>query len=306
LIVDVSRFLGVPLAQADRYITRKRGDEVKRGAIVAERRTGLGLQSKIARAPAAGTIIATGEGRVLIETSREPIELRAGIPGTVAHHIAGVGVVVETTGALIQGVWGTGGHDFGVMQVLTEERHERLRAEAVSVSNRGAMLVAGRGADAETLRRAAEFHVKGLVLGSLDPDLIDLARSLEYPLMITEGFGDQPMAAPTFTLLKTNTGREAALDARPADRMEGTRPELVIPLPAPAESPSLPAEGEALKVGKRVRALRAPYAGAVGSVARLLDTQTVLPSGVRAPAAQIELEDGGLAIIPFANLEILE
>jgi len=305
VIVDVGRFLGVPALQADRYITRKKGEEVKRGTVIAERRTTMGLQSKVARSPAAGTIIATGEGRVIIESAHETVELHAGIPGLVANVTPGLGVVVETSGALVQGVWGTGGQEFGVMHVLSEERDETLPADKLTVSFRGAIVVGGRGIDSEGLRRAREYHLKGLVLGSLDPALIEEVRGLGIPVVLVEGFGDRPMSAPAFTLLKTNAGREAALDGRPADRMEGVRPEVVIPLPAPSRMPPLPVVGEALAPDKRVRALRAPYAGAVGTVVRVLEHPALLPSGLRAQAARVELDGIGPAIIPFANLEIL-
>jgi hypothetical protein len=305
VIVDVGRFLGVPGVQADRYLTRKRGEEVKRGAVLAERRATMGLQSKVARSPAAGMIIATGEGRVIIETTHEVVELHAGIPGTVANVTPGLGVVVETSGALVQGVWGTGGQEYGVMHVLSEERDERLPAENITVSNRGTIVVSGRGIDSEGLRRAREYHLKGLVLGSLDPEMLDEIRELGCAVVVIDGFGDRPMSAPAFTLLKTNAGREVALDARLPDRAEGIRPEVVIPLPSGAHMPPLPVVGEALAPNKRVRALRAPYTGAVGTVTRLLNHPVLLPSGLRAQAARVELEGIGPAVIPFANLEIL-
>jgi hypothetical protein len=305
-IVDIGRFLGVPAVQADRFITRKRGDEVKRGAVLAERRTTLGLQSKVARAPAAGTVVATGEGRVVIETALQTIELHAGFPGLVANVTPGLGAVVETSGALVQGVWGSGGHDFGVMQVLSDERDEPLRAESITVSHRGTIIVGGRGIDAEGLRKLREYHVKGLVLGSLDSDLMDEVGALGCPVVLIEGFGDRPMAGPAFTLLKTNAGREAAIDARPADRVEGVRPEVIIPLPSASRMPPLPVEGEPVQIGKRVRGLRAPHTGAVGTVIRMLEHPALTPSGVRAPAARVDLDGIGPAVIPLANLEILE
>ncbi|MBI3763675.1 MAG: hypothetical protein HY260_17670 [Chloroflexi bacterium] len=305
-VVDVGRFLGLPASKVDRYVTRKPGDDVKRGTLVAARHTALGLQSKVARAPGAGTVVSTTGGRVVIEAPREALEVRAGIPGVVVSLNPGLGVMVETAGALIQGVWGSGGLDFCVMHVLAETRNDPLRAEAVTVSHRGAIVIAGGGADAEALRKAGANRVKGIVLGSLDPDLVPLARSLDCPVMITDGFGHLAMSAPAFALIKSNAGREAALDAKPADRFEGWQPEMVIPLPAPSQSPPLPPEGEPLLPGKRVRALRAPYAGAVGTINALLEEDVEMPSGVRAPAARVDLKDIGPATIPFANLEILE
>jgi hypothetical protein len=181
-----------------------------------------------------------------------------------------------------------------------------LKAEAITVSNRGVIVVGGRGVDAEGLRRLREYHVKGLVLGSLSPDLLADVRGLGFPVILTEGFGDRPMSSPAFTLLKTNTGREIALDARPTDRVEGARPEVIIPLPSSAQLPPVPAEGEALRAGKRVRGLRGPSAGSVGTVIKVLEYPALLPSGVRAPAARVDFEGAGPAVVALANLEILE
>ena len=215
-------------------------------------------------------------------------------------------MVIETTGALIQGMWGSGKQDFGVLHVLTERRELSLRPEMITVSHRGVVLCGGRSADAETLQKAEASKVRGLIVGSLDPDLVGLVRGLSYPVIVTEGFGDAPMAAPIFTLLQTNAGRETAVDAMPADRWEGRRPEIVIPLPATSQSPPSPAEGEPLGPNKRVRVLRAPYAGVTGVVQAVLEERAILANGLRAQAARVELEEIGPIVAPVANLEIIE
>lgn len=304
-LLDVAHALRVSPAAADRLVLRRDGERVKKGEVIAIRR---GLRRRQVRSPVSGTLIASGGGRVLIAASGKPLELRAGMPGTVVGLTEGLGVTIEATGALVQGVWGSGGQDLAVLRLLGETRDTPLTADLLDVGReRGAIVVAGLDADEAALRKAAEIRVRGMVLASLSSDLIGLARRLPFPVMITEGFGRRPMAEPVFTLLRTSAGREAALDARPADRFEGWRPELVIPLPAQLQSPPTPAEGLPLAAGRRVRVLRALHGGAVGKVQRLLPRPQKLPGGVRSLVAQVELEGGlGSTLEAFANLEILD
>jgi hypothetical protein len=54
----------------------------------------------------------------------------------------------------------------------------------------------------------------------------------------------------------------------------------------------------------QVRGLRAPYAGAIGTVMGLPALPQVVESGSRLPVAEVELlDDGKLVRIPQVNLE---
>jgi len=78
----------------------------------------------------------------------------------------------------------------------------------------------------------------------------------------------------------------------------------VIPLPASAETGS-PRETVEFAPGMRVLVVRAPFAGKVGILTALQQGMSVLQNGIKAPVAEIDLEDGDHVVVPLANLEAL-
>jgi len=149
--------------------------------------------------------------------------------------------------------------------------------------------------------------VRGLILGSMSASLIRIARSLSFPVLVVEGFGKQIMSSHAWTLLADHNGREAFVDARPPDRWESRRPEVIIPLPPSGGMPPVPSDGQPLTESKRVRLLRAPHAGAIGTVQHILPRTHVFPCGLQCHAARVEIEgQDEEVIVPVANLEIFE
>lgn len=299
LLLDVARGLGMPAGRADEHLAVKAGTQVTEGDVLAGP---VGLTRRVVRAPRSGRVVLAGSGQVLIELQSKPFTLKAGIPGEVVGLVGERGVVVETTGALIQGVWGNGQINAGVMYCLAKEPGHVLTADQLDISYRGGILVGGICVDKEVLINAEEMVLRGLVLSSLDPALIPLARGLSLPICLLEGFGRRPFNSAAFKLLSTNEQREAALNAEPWDPFTGTRPELVIPLPASGAPPAQ--DVGFFTSGQQVHILRAPHAGKLGTFIKARGS-IVLPSGVRAAAAEVRLEDGASAVIPLANLEIL-
>jgi hypothetical protein len=51
-------------------------------------------------------------------------------------------VIIQTTGALIQGVWGNGRVDYGLLQVLARSAEEEFRPDRIDVSE-GAVVMGG-------------------------------------------------------------------------------------------------------------------------------------------------------------------
>ncbi len=309
-LVDFAAGLGLPPDRATRYLALDPGEEVVEGKPIAGP---VGLIQKRVLAPAAGRVLFAEHGKLLLELVAEQMELRAGIPGTVVRVEPGEGVTIETPGALIQGIWGNGKEGWGTLQAITYGPSEELNPEGMDASLSGVVAAAGACSSAGTLEAAARHRLAGLVLGTLSVGLREAAAALGIPILLTDGFRAQPgsggapagMNPLAFELLKSNSGREAAVDARPLDRRTGHYPEVVIPLPDPGNA-TAPKVGEGLAVGRRVRGLRAPYQGRVGIVTALPDGRRKLPSGVRALTAEIQLAEGERVLAPVANLEILE
>lgn len=300
-LIDVARALEVSPEAADRLIRCKAGEVLKAGAEIA---AGRGLFPKRVTAPRDGRVIVAGGGQVLMETGESKFELKAGLPGTVVEIIPNRGVVVQTTGALVQGAWGNGRLDSGLLVNVAEGPGWVLTAARLDVSLRGSILMAGMVQQAETLKAAAELPVRGLILASLSPSLIQTAREMKYPIMLTDGIGSLPMNAAAYKLLSTNAKRDITLNAEAHDRYSGARPEAIVQLPVFSEA-APPKTFAELEIGRQVRLRRPPAAGQVGTLAALLPGLTVLPSGLRAPAAEIKLENGESVIAPLVNLEVV-
>ncbi len=299
--LDVARILGLSPDEADRLIRCKAGDQLPADAIVAK---GRGLDPKTVRAPRESRVVAAGGGQVLLESGESRMELRAGLSGVVTQVIPDRGVEIQTTGALIQGVWGNGRVETGVMINLADKPDSVLTVSRLDASMRGSILVVGQVREEEVLRAAADLPARGLILASLDPTLIGAAREVRYPIVLTDGFGTLPMNAAAHRLITTNGRREATLNAEGYDRYSGTRPEIIIPLPAPTP-PAVPHDVEAFAPGQTVRLRRQPAAGQVATLMSLYNGLATFPSGLRAAAAEVKLENGEQLLVPLVNLEVV-
>jgi hypothetical protein len=301
LLLDVARMFGVSANAADKMIRVKEGDRVMQGALVAE---SGGLIPRSIKASRAGRVMIAGSGQILMEVGDTRIELRAGLPGVVTQVLPERGVIIRTAGALIQGVWGNGRIDNGLMVSLLEKPDEVLSADRLDVSLRGSVILGGHVRDMDTLRAAAELPVRGLILSSLLSPLIVPAYQMRYPIIVMDGFGAMPMNSASFRLLTTNNKREVTVNAEHFDRYNGNRPEVIIPLPVSTE-PAEPNTFEAFTVGQTLRLRRPPNAGMIGTLSNLPAGLSLLPSGLRARAAEVKLENGETLLVPLVNLEVV-
>ena len=301
VLLDVARLLRVSPNVADRLVKCKVDDELAAGVEIA---VGKGLFPRSVRAPREGRVVAVGGGQVLMEVGQSKVELRAGIPGTIVEILPNRGAVIQTAGALIQGVWGNGRIDSGLLVNLAEKPDGILTVGKLDISLRGSIILAGMVKDADTLQAAADLPVRGLILSSLFPSLIQKAREMRYPIMVTDGFGSLPMNSAAYKLLSTNAKREVTVNAEIFDRYSGARPEVIIPLPISSNPPS-PREVETFAPGLQVRMRRPPFMGMIGSIVSVKPGLSVLPSGLRAPAAEVKLENDQTVVAPLVNLEVV-
>lgn len=301
VLLDVARTFGVSPNAADRLIKVKEGDRLTANALVAE---SGGLISRSIKAPRPGRVMVAGSGQVLMEVGDTRIELRAGLPGVVTDVLPERGVVIRTAGALVQGVWGNGRIDNGLMISLLEKPDDVLTADRLDVSLRGSVILGGQVRDAETLKIAAELPIRGLIISSLLSSLLTTAYQMRYPILVMEGFGAIPMNSAAFKLLTTSNKREATVNAEHLDRYSSNRPEVIIPLPISNEPPE-PNKYEAFAVGQQVRMRRPPNIGMIGTIAGLPAGLSTLPNGLRASAAEVKLENGESLLVPLVNLELV-
>jgi hypothetical protein len=303
--VDVSRALGVRREMAFKYLRKTAGETVQAGEILAAHSGLMGRFRPACRAPLSGEITTVRNGLVLIEAAAITFELHAHIPGRVTNVMPKLGAVISATGAIIQGVWGSGGETEGVLKVVADSPEEALGAGSIDISCHGALVVGGHISDEKVLEEAVQAKVRGIIAGSAEADMRPRLQALPFPVLITEGFGGMPMSRQAFALLHANMGREAMLSADIQTRWGTRRPEVFIPLHSDEAPASEDPEILPLKVGVQVRVLRAPHLGVVGTVSELLTLPQLVESGARLPVASVDLAGVGPALVPLANLELI-
>jgi transcription antitermination factor NusG len=133
------------------------------------------------------------------------------------------------------------------------------------------------------------------------------SEELGITLVVTEGFGQIDMAEKTFNLLKRFEGILALANGATQIRAGVIRPEVIIPLEKKvAKTKEAQFEQEGLSVGSPVRVIRSPYFGRLGKVAGLPVPLQKLESESHARVLEVEFEDGKRAVVPRANVEMIE
>ncbi|PWH18399.1 MAG: hypothetical protein DDG60_00465 [Anaerolineae bacterium] len=307
LVIDIAQKLNVAQRDVPKFLRVKKGQQIAKNDVLAET---PGLFGKEVPAPAAGTVVATGGGKIVIETGGAVFELRAGIPGIVAQTIGGRGVVIRATGGVVQGVWGNGKLDFGTMHSLMETPDEIFDPGRIDVSLRGTILLGGHLESPKVLQNAVEMSVRGLIVPSINPALLQSALQAPFPILVLEGFGRRPMNPSAYKLLSTNVKRDVSLNAEmptrsnPSSRQEASvRPEVFIPLPVSQEPPE-PRQVETFAPGQVVRVMFLSKPGRQGTILNLRPMAT-LPNGIQANAAEVRLENGEQILSPLTNLEVV-
>ncbi len=301
MLLDIGRGLGLSPKDADHYIQRRAGDEVGEGDVIAGP---VGIGRRVVRSPRSGTVVMAGGGRVLLELEGEFVELKAGYTGVIADIIGDRGVLIDAVGSLIQGVWGNGKINFGLLSLLAHAPDDILTPGLLDVSLRGSVLMAAYCEDEKVLLTADDLPARGMILASMDSALVPVALNMSYPIVLVEGFGKLPMNQDAYDILNSASRREVSVIAEPWNRITNTRPEVVIALPDGVRPESL-TESSPFSIGQSVRVISPPYKSMVGTLTNLQQGLSVIPSGLRTQTAGVRLLNGDIVQVPLANIEII-
>lgn len=324
-VVNLVNQLGILPEDLPDYMVKREGDRIQQGDVLAETKPFLKWFKTQVRSPITGTVetISTATGQVILREPPRPVELFAYLDGTVAEVLPGQGVRVETTCAFIQGIFGIGGETWGTLAMGVASPEEDVTAAHFTSAHAGKIVVGGAFVGAEALARAKAVGVKGIVVGGMhDKDLRALlgydlgvaitgTETVGFTLVLTEGFGRIPMARRTFELLRKLDGRKASISGATQIRAGVIRPEIIVPLAPGEQIQGIEAGqwGEArggVKVGDPVRVIRAPFFGRIGQVVGLPSGLQMVPTESRVRVMEVQFTDGSRAVIPRANIEVIE
>jgi hypothetical protein len=303
------------------YMIKKEGESVGKGEIIATAKSFFGLFKAHCASPCEGTIesISTVTGQVIIREPPIPVEVEAYIDGQVIEVIPKEGVIVETQGAFIQGIFGIGGETHGVIHMAVKSPQEELTEGHLEGDVKGKVLVGGSHVTQEVLGKARDRGARAIVVGGMDAD--DLRSFLGYDLgvaitgseqlgitlVMTEGFGRMMMAERTFELLGRFEGQTCSVNGATQIRAGVMRPEIVVPqATGTASGEMVHSMSAGLQVGSPVRVIRAPHFGRLGEVSGLPPELRVVESGAKVRILKVRFQDGSEDIVPRANVEMIE
>ncbi len=289
-------------SQLDAVRLVEAGDLVEQDQVIAGKASGRGRRLL---SPVTGVVSYIGEGRIIIQETPEPVEMQAGLIGQVISVRERRGVVIETTGAVLQGIWGNGRLVIGALMMEPDDGIENIYSDQIDMQFRSAVVVTRRPLKATTLRVIAEQGLTGVIAPSMDIGLIDAAKTMRAALLLTDGFRGARMNQFTHSFLENLAGKQATVDAALPDRFEARRPEIIVNLPPKAgQRPRPPDTDLPLQVGLSVRLTRGEHAGQVGNIAHLPKTPYLLENGLRLHCAQVQFATGESVFVPVANFEV--
>ncbi len=295
---NVANSLGILPEELPDVMKKKVGDSVERGEVIAET---PGLFGKYFKAryesPITGFIenVSKVTGQVMLQEHPTPVEVRAYVDGKVTDVFEREGVEVTTPATLVQGIFGLGGERHGEVKIgayaTLAAVHRAFEVEAAAV-------VTG-GFDYNDIKELLGYEVGVAITGG---------EKIPTTLIVTEGFGHIDMARRTHALLSAHAGERASVNGATQIRAGVIRPEVIIPKheEVSAEELTAPPEVKGLEVGDVIRCIRYPHFGRIGKVVALPPELKRMESETEVRVLEVEFEDGERAIIPRANIEMIE
>ncbi|MFB3845409.1 MAG: hypothetical protein ACE14O_06655 [Candidatus Cloacimonadaceae bacterium] len=321
--LNLANKLGVTPAQLSNFVKVKAGDQIKKGTVLAENKGlfGLGIMKNSVTSPTDGEVesISAHTGQILLREPRIPVQVKAFIDGVVTDIIPNEGVIIENKSAYVQGIFGIGGETVGTLKFLASSPEEELLPEKIDDSCAGTIIVAGAFVRYPAIDKARKVGVKAIITGGIDDQ--DIKQLLGYDLGVaitghenvgitivcTEGFGKINMAKKTFNLLQKFNGAKTSIHGRTQIRAGVIRPEIIIPLEFQAEELTAPeVKLPVLEVGTLIRVIRQPNFGKIARVISLPEELTKVESETLVRVLKAQFEDGTEALIPRANVEVIE
>lgn len=319
--MNVVNRLGIAANELPSFMLKREGDSVRKGEALAESRPLIKWFKTTVEADIDGTVesISSVTGQVLLREPPLPVEVMAYVDGTVVEILPDEGVIIETRGAFVQGIFGVGGEAYGPLHVLSGTAGQDLTPELINADSAGKIVVSSGLVTHAAIRKAQEVGAAGVIgAGIHDSDLRDLlgydlgvaitgSEDIGLTVIVTEGFGRITMARRTLDILQDCHGQQASLSGATQIRAGVMRPEIIVPdLDSTVALDTASGHGGGMSEGDPLRVIRAPYFGAIGKVSRLIAELQQVESGASVRVLEVEFEDGTRAVVPRANVELIE
>lgn len=324
IVLNLARELEVEPEKVAELLTVKPGSAVAAGDTIARKRRVLRAQS--VKSPVAGifTRLDPQAGTATIVPAARRIELAAYVAGVVEDVEQAYGATIRAFGSRFYGAFGVGDEAFGVLKVVTKDRQHPLSPDLIDSRAARSVLVAGGAANAAALRKAAQVGAKGVIIGSIEerelaaflktesqalwrvglPDWRLPAATSPLTIVVTEGFGQSPMAQPLYDTLVAGDSEQVSLCGLTRIANTLSRPEVLVSSGSGRDQEEGGLPIAALVPGATVRIIDQDHLGAVGTISEA-PRRRRLGGDLVVEALEVDLPNGGRMVLPVANVEVL-
>lgn len=331
--LNLATLLSVPPKNVEKYLTRKIGQRIYKGELLAYKKGWLFAGKKVVTAPTDGILdfLNNKTGELRITFIPKKMRLPAGVYGVVEGLDSEKGqVIIRTEVSRVCGIFGSGRLRDGTLHILGK-KDGLVSKEAILTEYNDHVLVGGSLFFKDTISASISIGVNGIITGGINaedyrgmvggrivfPKKLD--NDIGISIVVCEGFGVVPLGHDIFNILSEYDGKFVSVDGN----------EAVINLPSPLSSslvkvkntklPPLQNDiavvsinvsneqkepGLELEVGSRVRILGNSYLGEQGKVVAIDNSTTLLPSGIKTFLATLETARRKIRV-PVANLEVI-
>jgi ribosomal protein L24 len=236
--------------------------------------------------------------------------LLAGLRGKVARVIPERGVVVVGVATVLRGLAGFGRSAVGPLIFLPGP------SAMPPLLPPGAIGIVIGELTRDLLNMAMAARLAGIFAASAHPTLIEMlagtdctalldgtvppTNALPLGIILAHGFGSRTLKPEFAQFLAAYNGQTVFLNPAP-NGLVGQQAELLLPLPW--QTPPRIERHMVLQPGMAVWVVGGEQQGLSGRVVRVLTTAQPFPSGIRAPAARVRLEDQTEVTLPLTNLQ---
>ncbi len=297
-IMSAAEKLDVEPEELGEYLRVEKGAHVEVGTVLAARKRLLGKRQVVS--PVDGIFFDVVNGRIAVQPTSDWLELRALVAGRVVSYVSNRGVMLETSGTLIQAVWGSGREGVGQLKMVANSPNIVLSPEHLNLDVTGQVLAIGNLNNLELFHRAEDLGVRGLIVGNATAELCRASQESPLPLIVTDGVGGGGMSSSIFRLLQQADGRSVSLFGN-YNAEAGQRPEIILPQAATLGVDAGTVKKN-LEPGQMVRILGRSQVGTVKHIYNRLQSTTI---GMKVPGVDVELPDGQTMFVPSANLDVL-
>jgi hypothetical protein len=335
-LFNLAEYFEIAPKEAVKLVSKPVNTRLAENEVIAQKKGGL--RGKTLKAPFECIISALDEdtGYLSLTPAAVPFVLESHVPGTVVEIVPGWGAKIGLKASYIRGSVGIGGERQGVLRRMVATPNQPLTPEMLSERAIFYILLGGSTITAETLRKAVESKVRGIITGSMRAE--ELAKFLEYSqteslykvglnnwrfpadinnqdapltLVLTEGFGEMPMSSRIFEFLASQDSYTISVNGSTRLRRGWTRPEIIIPVSSSTDANRRPTnlnpDEQMPQVGSMVRLVNPTMLGAVARVTGI--AQSRRPTATILLDRQVEVEvlnTGQRFSLPLLDVEVLE